>query len=63
MKSVFSIADRIVMLYDGKVITEGTMEEIKNSKDPLVGQFITGSPDGPIQFFKSGEGYLEELTK
>jgi phospholipid/cholesterol/gamma-HCH transport system ATP-binding protein len=63
MKSVFSIADRIVMLYEGKVIAEGAMEEIKNSDDPRVRQFVTGSPDGPIQFFKSGEGYLEELTK
>ena len=63
MKSVFSIADRIVMLYEGKIIAEGAMEDIKNSDDPRVQQFVTGSPDGPIQFFKSGEGYLEELTK
>ena len=63
MKSVFSIADRVVMLYEGKIIAEGAMEDIKNSDDPRVKQFITGSPDGPIQFFKSGEGYLEELTK
>jgi phospholipid/cholesterol/gamma-HCH transport system ATP-binding protein len=63
MKSVFSIADRIVMLYEGKVIAEGAMQDIKNSDDPRVKQFVTGSPDGPIQFFKSGEGYLEELTK
>jgi ABC-type transporter Mla maintaining outer membrane lipid asymmetry ATPase subunit MlaF len=39
------------------------MQDIKNSDDPRVKQFVTGSPDGPIQFFKSGEGYLEELTK
>jgi phospholipid/cholesterol/gamma-HCH transport system ATP-binding protein len=63
MKSVFSIADRIVMLYEGRVIAEGAMEDIKHSNDPRVKQFVTGSPDGPIQFFKSGEGYLEELTK
>jgi phospholipid/cholesterol/gamma-HCH transport system ATP-binding protein len=63
MKSVFSIADRIIMLYDGKVIAEGAMEDIKNSDDPRVRQFVSGSPDGPIQFFKSGKGYLEELTK
>jgi phospholipid/cholesterol/gamma-HCH transport system ATP-binding protein len=63
MKSVFSIADRVIMLYEGKVIASGAMEEIKNSNDPRVKQFITGSPDGPIQFFQSGEGYLEGLTK
>ncbi|NQT91106.1 MAG: ABC transporter ATP-binding protein [Candidatus Omnitrophica bacterium] len=63
MKSVFSVADRIAMLYEGKVIAEGTMEEIKHSKDPRVQQFITGSPDGPIKFFMDSGGYLEELTK
>jgi phospholipid/cholesterol/gamma-HCH transport system ATP-binding protein len=63
MKSVFSIADRIVMLYEGKVIAEGAMEDMKNSNDPRIKQFVTGSPDGPIQFFQSGDGYLEELTK
>jgi phospholipid/cholesterol/gamma-HCH transport system ATP-binding protein len=63
MKSVFSIADRVVMLYDGKVIAQGMVGEMKNSDDPRVKQFVTGNPDGPIQFFRSGEGYLEELTK
>ena len=63
MKSVFAIADRIIMLYEGKIIAEGAMEDIKNSEDPRVKQFVTGSPEGPIQFFQSSEGYLDELTK
>ena len=63
MKSVFTIADRVIMLYRGKVIAEGSSDEVKNSKDPCVIQFITGSPEGPIKFFQEGEGYLEELTK
>lgn len=63
MKSVFAIADRIIMLYEGRVIAEGAMEDIRNSQDARVKQFITGSPEGPIRFFQSSEGYLEELTK
>lgn len=63
MQSVFSIADRIAMLYKGKVIAEGTSEEIKSSKDPRVIQFISGNPEGPIKFFQDAGGYLEELTK
>lgn len=63
MGSVFTIADRIAMLYEGRVIEIGTKEEIKNSKNQLVRQFITGSPDGPIKFFQQKDDYLEHLTK
>jgi len=63
MKSVFSIADRVAMLYKGQVIAEGPPDEVKNSSDPRVQQFIAGSPEGPIKFFQEGAGYLEELTK
>ena len=47
MKSVMSIADRIAMLYEGKVLEIGTPEEIKQSKNEMVQQFINGDPDGP----------------
>lgn len=63
MSSVFRIADRIAMLHKGKVLEVGTKEEIRNSKNEYVQQFITGSPDGPIGFFKPDENYLQELTK
>lgn len=63
MGSVFRIADRIAMLYEGKVIEVGTKEEIKNSKNELVSQFISGDPDGPIKFFQQKDDYLEQLTK
>ena len=48
MTSAYKVADRIAMLYEGKIIGAGTPEEIKNSKDPIVQQFITGSAHGPI---------------
>lgn len=49
MTSAFKIANRIAMLYQGKIVAVGTPSEIKNTKDPLVKQFITGSSQGPIQ--------------
>ncbi|MFH1190233.1 MAG: ABC transporter ATP-binding protein [Candidatus Omnitrophota bacterium] len=61
MKSVFSIADRIAMFYEGKVLETGRPEEIKNSKNPMVQQFINGSPDGPIRFLRQKDDYLERL--
>ncbi|MEA3347141.1 MAG: ABC transporter ATP-binding protein [Candidatus Auribacterota bacterium] len=48
MKSAYKIADRIAMLYDGKIIESGTPEEIQNTSNPIVRQFIAGSSKGPI---------------
>jgi phospholipid/cholesterol/gamma-HCH transport system ATP-binding protein len=48
MKSAYKIADRIAMLFQGKIIEVGTTEEIKNSPNPIVQQFIQGKSEGPI---------------
>ena len=48
MVSAYKIADRIAMLYKGKIIAIGAPGEIKNTKDPIVKQFITGAAKGPI---------------
>ena len=48
MVSAYKVATRIAMLYDGKIIAQGTPEEIKNTTDPIVRQFITGAANGPI---------------
>ncbi|ADU96977.1 ABC transporter related protein [Thermovibrio ammonificans HB-1] len=46
--SAFRIADRIAILFNGRVVEVGTPEEIRNSKNPVVKQFINGEPEGPI---------------
>ena len=48
LRSIFGIADRIAMLYKGKLILDGSRETFKNSQDPIVQQFITGNPEGPM---------------
>ena len=48
MASAYKVATRIAMLYDGKIIAQGTPHEIKNTQDPVVRQFITGAAYGPI---------------
>jgi phospholipid/cholesterol/gamma-HCH transport system ATP-binding protein len=48
MSSAYKIADKIAMLHDGKIIEEGTPEQIKNSTNPIVRQFIEGKAEGPI---------------
>jgi phospholipid/cholesterol/gamma-HCH transport system ATP-binding protein len=49
MKSAFKVSSRIAMLYEGKIVGIDTPEGIRNSDNPLIHQFITGSAQGPIQ--------------
>ncbi|MCK5581641.1 MAG: ABC transporter ATP-binding protein [Candidatus Omnitrophica bacterium] len=48
MSSAYKVADSIAMLYHGRLIADGTPDEIRNSKHPVVQQFINGKADGPI---------------
>lgn len=61
LDSAFKIADHMVMLYKGRVVAEGSPEEIRTSTDPIVNQFITGSPDGPVPRRLSSKDYGEDL--
>jgi len=58
MESAFRIATRMAMLYQGKIIEEAEPEEFKQSKDPVVAQFVSGSTEGPIL-----EDSLDAITK
>ncbi len=49
MVSAYKIADRIAMLYDGRIVQVGTPEAIRGTDNPIVRQFITGSSKGPIK--------------
>jgi len=49
MASSYKVADRIAMLYQGQIIEIGAPEGIKNSKNPVVQQFIHGHAEGPIE--------------
>ncbi len=61
VEEAMRIADRIIILYRGKVLAAGTPQEIRESEDPIVRQFITGSPDGPIAFHASSKDFREDL--
>ena len=58
MDTAFRIATRMVMLYEGKIIEEAEPEKFKQSKNPVVAQFLSGSTEGPIL-----EGSLDAITK
>jgi len=46
---IFDIATNVAMLYHGRILQFGSAEDIQNSSNPVVRQFISGSLDGPIQ--------------
>jgi len=48
MDSAYKIADRIAMLYEGRIVQVGTPDEIRNSNDPVVRQFVEGRIEGPM---------------
>jgi phospholipid/cholesterol/gamma-HCH transport system ATP-binding protein len=48
LMSIFSIADRIVMLYKGNVRLLGTREDFRNTQDGVIQQFINGRAEGPM---------------
>lgn len=46
---IFDVAQNVAMLFQGKILQHGTPDDIKNSDNPAIRQFIRGSLDGPIQ--------------
>ncbi len=58
-----SIADYIYVLSDGKVVGQGTPEQIKTSNSEWVQQFMTGDADGPVHFHYPAEDYHDDLFK
>ena len=48
MDSAFRIATKMAMLYKGKIIEVGAPEQFRQSRNPVVAQFLSGSTEGPI---------------
>ncbi len=49
MSTITRTADRVIMLYDGKIVFEGTPKDLLKQDNPYTKQFVTASLDGPMQ--------------
>jgi phospholipid/cholesterol/gamma-HCH transport system ATP-binding protein len=49
LTSIFSVSDRIAMLYKGEVRLLGKQQDFRSSQDPIVQQFINGEAEGPME--------------
>jgi len=59
MTSAFRIATRMIMLGRGRILAQGTPDEIRTHPDPEVQQFINGEPDGPMPLNLSQDDHAD----
>lgn len=50
LEETFHIADKVIVLANGKIAAQGTPQEVRESTDPLVHQFVNALPEGPVRF-------------
>ena len=50
LDETFHIADKVIILANGKIVAQGTPQEVRTSVDPLVHQFVNALPEGPVRF-------------
>jgi phospholipid/cholesterol/gamma-HCH transport system ATP-binding protein len=55
------VVDYADFIHHGVVVAAGTPEELENSSDPSVHQFIHAQPDGPVAFHVLGASYESDL--
>jgi phospholipid/cholesterol/gamma-HCH transport system ATP-binding protein len=61
VNETFSIADYVYFLSGGKIVAQGTPEQMRASNDPYVKQFVNAEPDGPVPFHYPGKSLAEDL--
>jgi phospholipid/cholesterol/gamma-HCH transport system ATP-binding protein len=48
LASIFKVSDRVAMMHQGRIVEVGAPDEIRNSSNPYVKQFVDGAAEGPI---------------
>jgi phospholipid/cholesterol/gamma-HCH transport system ATP-binding protein len=62
LDETFGIADQVIILANGKIAAQGTPDEVRNSTDPLVHQFVNALPDGPVRFHYPGPSIGQDFS-
>lgn len=67
LDETFHIADQVIILANGKIAAQGTPQEVRNSTDPLVYQFVNALPEGPVRFhypaLDAAQDFLQETAQ
>ena len=61
LDETFHIADQVIVLANGKIAAQGTPDEVRHSTDPLVHQFVSAAPEGPVRFHYPGPSVAQDF--
>ena len=61
VEQTFAIADHVIILANGGIAAQGTPQQVRESMDPLVYQYINALPDGPVRFHYPGLSVAEDF--
>jgi phospholipid/cholesterol/gamma-HCH transport system ATP-binding protein len=61
VQEALGVVDYVYFMAAGRVIAQGTPDDIRASSEPFVRQFVNGAPDGPVPFHYPAPGYAAEL--
>jgi phospholipid/cholesterol/gamma-HCH transport system ATP-binding protein len=62
VQEALGVVDYVYFMAAGQVIAQGTPDEIRQSREPFVRQFVNGAPDGPVPFHYPAPDYAAELA-
>ena len=61
VREISSVADKVFLLSGGKVVAQGTPQDLQNDPSGTVRQFVGGLADGPVPFHYPAPDYFGEL--
>jgi phospholipid/cholesterol/gamma-HCH transport system ATP-binding protein len=61
LEETFRIADQVIILANGRIAAQGTPDEVRQSDDPLVQQFVQAKAEGPVHFHYPGPTVAEDF--
>jgi phospholipid/cholesterol/gamma-HCH transport system ATP-binding protein len=61
LEQTFAIADHVIILANGKVATQGSPDQVKQSTDPLVFQYVNALAEGPVRFHYPGFSIVQDF--
>ena len=63
VEEIFSIADHVIIISEGKVIAEGSVDAIRGSSEDMIEQFVHGFPDGPVPFHYPAKKLVDDFLE